>query len=248
MREPGEEIEREQKHEDSDHPAVFQHSDRTVTEVKHKSLPHGESRNAQKRTHRTPFGQSDIADNDKEKNGEDDEDVPDIIAGETEPEETERRCDPLSALEFHSDRPDMPDNDEEPAKVAHKIGNKHLRSRKHIAAEDEKSDKRRDTALAGIEQEIDKTDLEPELAAHVHRAGIPASDLMDVLMLALRDNDRKIEAADEVADDRHQQKPIPALRKCKLRHSSSFLLRTLMIIGVPEKSYAPRMTFSRYRS
>ena len=136
----------------------------------------------------------------------------------------------------------MPDDDKHAAKIAGDIGDDDVRSGKDIVPEHKIADERRDTALGDIEKEIDEPHLEAELAAHVHGAGVAASDLMRILVFGARDDHGEIDAAEQIADDCHQQKPIPTLRKVQLFHEvprtdqSSFLLRTWMRMGVPEKS------------
>ena len=153
----------------------------------------------------------------------------------------------------------MPDDDGYAAHVPSEIGNVHVRPRKYIAAENEMGDKYGQAPLDHIQKQGERADLQPELTAHVHRSRIAAAHLAHVFMLDLGNEQRKIEAADQVGSDSHHDEPIPDLGKLQFHSSLSPLPqpimplslsprgRSAMRMGVPEKSNERRSTFSKYR-
>ena len=218
MRAPGQQVEGENHRKDRRDIAVIQL--RAISEPKNDALPEGKARHAEKRPHRTPFGSHDVK-GDQPKAAEADEEKPGVFAAEIDPEQPQRRSDPLSAAKFHRDGKDVPDDDAQPAEIPGEIGDDDVRPRKHISAIDEITDQRGDPALERVAEKGDDADFQAELPAHVHRAGVAAAHFPDVLMLDLRDEHRKVKAADKIADDRQNYKLIPILRQAPFFHFPS---------------------------
>ena len=246
MCEPGEEtIEQEQQKQRDDRPVeqVLR-----IAHIKDDRLRRRQQGHAEQRPHAPPFARPDIEEGQK-KDAEHDRRHPRILrfTAEREGIHAEGGGDPLPSLETHRDGVDMPDDDRHAAHIPREIGDEHARTRKHIVPPNEIGDEQGQPALDHVAEQRQPADRQPELAAHVHRARVAAAHAAHVLVFDLGDEQREIETADEVGDDRHHDKPIPNVRKGDDRHTSASSPRVLarMRMGVPEKSKARRSTFSR---
>ena len=188
-----------------------------VTHEEDDHLNNTKPRNAEKRAERPPFGEEDEQHDPPQKH-EHYEQPPKAFAGQTYPEQTERGGDPFPALELARSGEDMPDDDEQSAKIPHKIGHQHSRSREHVVLIEEIRDERGQTAFERVAKEGQHAHFQTEFAAHIHRAGVAAADLGNVLMFELGDHSREIETTDKIAYDGDDQKLPPVLRKVELLH------------------------------
>ena len=208
VREPGEEAIEEQQQEDGDHEPVCLFP--RIAQAEEDALHRRQRGDAQKRAHRTPFARPDVKEG-QDEDAEHDEDHPPILAAECEGEHPEGGGDALAALELHGDGIDMPDDDGHAAHIPREVGDRHVRPREHIAAENEVGDEHGQAALDHVEQQRQRADLEAELPAHVHGAGVAAAHLAHVLVLDLGDEQGEIETADQVRSGRHHDEPVPDL-------------------------------------
>ena len=121
-------------------------------------LDNAKHRHSKKRAERAPFRKEDEEHNSPQKR-ENDEDKPQIFARKRKPKQAERRGNPLAALELACDGEDVPDNDEQAAKITDKIGNKYFRAHKRRLAIKEEANKRGNAALERVAQEGDEADF-----------------------------------------------------------------------------------------
>ncbi len=216
VRKPSQQAVEQQKHEHGDHKSVRELA--RIAKVEYEGLHGRQQRNAEQRPHRAPLARPDIEEG-QHKDRQHDEDHPPFFTAESESVHAERGRDAFSPFEFHRYGIDVPDDDRNAADIAGEVGNKYVGSRKNLAAENEISDEKRNAALDHIEKESERADLEPELTAHVHRARIAAPHFAHVFMLDLGNEQREIETADEIGNDRHYNKPVPNILKIQFRHT-----------------------------
>lgn len=140
-------------------------------------------------------------------------------------------------------------------KIAHKVGNQHLSSRKNVIFENYPTDKRGQPAFYSVAKKVYSAYFKAESTRHIHTAGVAAAHAAYIRLFKVRNKHGEIEAADKITNYRAQQKPIPAVAESyafdgslkQSRHFSEFSLISNRI-GVPEKSKFFLMTFSRKRS
>lgn len=217
MRPPREEVDRKDDQISTNDIRVRR---RLVFEEKNRHLYDTEPRHAEQRSERAPFRPRD-KEYDTPQQRKTDKQPPRVFTGKAKPEQTERGSDPLTALKFHRHGENMPDNDEQSAKIPRKIGHEHACSRKHDILIHEIGYERGNTALERVAKKRDYAYFQTELTTHIHRAGIPAADLRDIAFFQFRNEQRKIETADKIAYYRPDQKLPPVFRKYKFFHKSS---------------------------
>ena len=232
--EPGEEAVQQQQQEDGDHEGAAHLA--AVAEIENDPLDDGEEGYAQKAPHRAPLARPYVKEG-EHQNAQHDEDHPPIFAAEGEGEHAQGGGDALPPLEAHGDGIDVPDDDGHAAHIAGEVGDEHVCAREHIAMKDEVRHEQGQAALDHVTQKGQGADLEPELAAHVHGAGVAAAHLAHVFMLDLGNEQGEVEAADQIGYDRHEDEPIPDVCKFQCLHTLS--LRKSFAAETPqERSYS----------
>ena len=215
MSAPRKQIDHQNNHIQAYHIRVHRHIRIAAHKQKYDDLQNTQTRYADERAQRAPLREEDEK-HDTKQAGEHDQGEPTPIAGKTKPKQSKRGCNPLAAFKLHRDGEDMPDNHEQPTKVAREIGNEHFRAYELIITIDKKANQCGNPTLASVAKKGDHADFEPKFAAHIHRAGVSAANFCDVAFFKLGNEQCEIEAADKIAYDRHNQKLPPILRKVKI--------------------------------
>ena len=116
----------------------------------------------------------------------------------------------------------MPDDNEQTAKISRQIGYDEVRACKAILAIDKIADNCRNAPFQGIASKGKQAYLPAKFSAHIHRAGVTAADFRYIFISFFGDNPRKVKATDKIANDCHDEKLPPVLRKIKIFHNSPF--------------------------
>ena len=116
----------------------------------------------------------------------------------------------------------MSHDNEQAAKISRQIGNDKVGACKLIITVKVITDNGRDAAFQGIARKGKQANLPTKFSAHIHCAGVTAADFRYIFISFFGDNPRKVKATDKIANDCHDEKLPPVLRKIKIFHNVPF--------------------------
>ena len=213
MRTPGKNIQRKNYQIGSHHVRV--HRTICIVEQEENHLRNAYARYPQKGTERAPLCKINEGYKDdsypKTKGN-----PPKVFTRKRTPIHAESRSNPLPPFKLHRKRKDVPDDNKQSAKISCQIGHDKLRTGELIITVDEIADNGRHATLQRIARKGQQAYFPTKFSAHIHRTGITTADFCNVFMSFFRNDPRKVEATNQIANDCHNEKLPPVLRQIKI--------------------------------